>query len=194
MATPMRRPPRSTACGSIPAPERPESRPTPGRSSVTPGTCSIVSYSQPLSETMFEANAKEPIRVGVIGTGFGASLHLSALRENPDFETVAICSRRPERAQGRRPRPRHPGTSLRLSRARPRPRDRRRHRRFTAPPPSRHGDCRARSGEARPLRKADGQKPGRSAETCSASRSGLARWPWSTTSCGFSRSACASAS
>jgi predicted dehydrogenase len=41
----------------------------------------------------------EPIRVGVIGTGFGASLHLSALRENPDFATVAICSRRPERAR-----------------------------------------------------------------------------------------------
>jgi predicted dehydrogenase len=41
----------------------------------------------------------EPIHVGVIGTGFGASLHLSALRENPMFETVAICSRRPERAR-----------------------------------------------------------------------------------------------
>jgi predicted dehydrogenase len=43
--------------------------------------------------------AQEPIRVGVIGTGFGASLHLSALRENPDFVTVAIGSRRPERAR-----------------------------------------------------------------------------------------------
>lgn len=40
-----------------------------------------------------------PIRVAVIGTGFGASLHLSALRENLDFETVAICSRRPDRAR-----------------------------------------------------------------------------------------------
>lgn len=40
-----------------------------------------------------------PIRVGVIGTGFGASLHLSALRENPDFITVAIGSRRPDRAR-----------------------------------------------------------------------------------------------
>ena len=48
---------------------------------------------------MFETNAREPIRVGVIGTGFGASLHLSALRENPDFQTAAICSRRPERAR-----------------------------------------------------------------------------------------------
>lgn len=43
--------------------------------------------------------AREPIRVGLIGTGFGASLHLSALRETPDFETVVICSRRPERAR-----------------------------------------------------------------------------------------------
>src|SRR3954466_3075924 len=41
----------------------------------------------------------EPIRVGIIGTGFGASIHLTALRESDDFETVAICSRRPERAR-----------------------------------------------------------------------------------------------
>lgn len=47
----------------------------------------------------FDAIAPDPIRVGVIGTGFGASLHLSALRENPDFETVSIGSRRPERAR-----------------------------------------------------------------------------------------------
>lgn len=46
-----------------------------------------------------ELFAGDPIRVGVIGTGFGASLHLSALRENPDFFTAAICSRRPERAR-----------------------------------------------------------------------------------------------
>src|SRR3954452_4708888 len=42
---------------------------------------------------------REPIRVGLIGTGFGASIHLTALRESDDFETVAICSRRPERAR-----------------------------------------------------------------------------------------------
>ena len=58
-----------------------------------------MSYTQPLPDTPFKTNVKEPIRVGVIGTGFGASLHLSALRENPDFHTVAICSRRPERAR-----------------------------------------------------------------------------------------------
>jgi predicted dehydrogenase len=58
-----------------------------------------VSHPQPLSEPTFEPNPREPIRVGVIGTGFGASLHLSALRENPDFDTAAICSRRPERAR-----------------------------------------------------------------------------------------------
>src|SRR5215213_9837676 len=84
----------STPCGSILAREP---RPSPGRSSVTPG--SSVSYPQPLSVTMFETSARQPIRVGVIGTGFGASLHLSALRENPDFQTAAICSRRPERAR-----------------------------------------------------------------------------------------------
>jgi predicted dehydrogenase len=58
-----------------------------------------VSHIQPFSEISFQTDVDEPIRVGVIGTGFGASLHLSALRENPDFETVAICSRRPERAR-----------------------------------------------------------------------------------------------
>src|SRR5215218_9525150 len=88
-----------TRCGSIRAPERPESRLSPGRSSVTPGTYSSVSYPQPRSGSTFETSTREPIRVGVIGTGFGASLHLSALRENPDFETAAICSRRPERAR-----------------------------------------------------------------------------------------------
>jgi predicted dehydrogenase len=58
-----------------------------------------VSYTQPVPEMSFQPDVKEPIRVGVIGTGFGASLHLSALRENSDFDTVAICSRRPERAR-----------------------------------------------------------------------------------------------
>ena len=41
----------------------------------------------------------DTIRVGVIGTGFGASLHLSALRECPGFATVAIASRRADRAR-----------------------------------------------------------------------------------------------
>jgi len=41
----------------------------------------------------------DTIRVGVIGTGFGASLHLSALRECPGFTTVAIASRRVDRAR-----------------------------------------------------------------------------------------------
>ena len=41
----------------------------------------------------------DAIRVGVIGTGFGASLHLSALRECPGFTTVAIASRRLDRAR-----------------------------------------------------------------------------------------------
>ncbi|MCC6314665.1 MAG: Gfo/Idh/MocA family oxidoreductase [Thermomicrobiales bacterium] len=39
-----------------------------------------------------------PIRVGVIGAGFSGSLHLAALRVLPEFATVAVCTRRPERA------------------------------------------------------------------------------------------------
>ena len=42
--------------------------------------------------------AFEPIRVGVIGTGFGATVHLPALAYLPETEVVAICSRRPDRA------------------------------------------------------------------------------------------------
>ncbi|MGD9712261.1 MAG: Gfo/Idh/MocA family protein, partial [Thermomicrobiales bacterium] len=37
------------------------------------------------------------IRVGVIGTGFGASVHLPALQKIPYVEVAGICSRRPER-------------------------------------------------------------------------------------------------
>ena len=39
------------------------------------------------------------IRVGVIGTGFGAAVHIPALQYLPETEVVAICSRRPERAR-----------------------------------------------------------------------------------------------
>ncbi len=39
------------------------------------------------------------IRVGVIGTGFGAAVHIPALQFLPETEVVAICSRRPERAR-----------------------------------------------------------------------------------------------
>lgn len=58
-----------------------------------------MSYYEPSVATEPDLQPAEPIRVGIIGTGFGASLHLSALRENPAFDTVAICSRRPERAR-----------------------------------------------------------------------------------------------
>lgn len=44
------------------------------------------------------APAFEPIRVGVIGTGLGAMVHLPALAFLPETEIVAICSRRPDRA------------------------------------------------------------------------------------------------
>lgn len=40
-----------------------------------------------------------PIRVGVIGVGFGAVVHVPALHALDDTEVVALCSRRPERAR-----------------------------------------------------------------------------------------------
>lgn len=39
------------------------------------------------------------IRVAVIGTGFGAAVHIPALRSLPEVEVVTVCSRRPERAK-----------------------------------------------------------------------------------------------
>ena len=42
--------------------------------------------------------ATEPVRVGVIGTGFGAAVHIPALQYLPETEVVAVCSRRTERA------------------------------------------------------------------------------------------------
>ena len=41
-----------------------------------------------------------PIRVGVLGTGVGASVHVPALKHQPDVEVVAVWSRRYERAAG----------------------------------------------------------------------------------------------
>jgi predicted dehydrogenase len=58
-----------------------------------------MSYLGTRSSADSEVPQLDPIRVGVIGTGFGASIHLTALRESTDFETIAICSRRPERAR-----------------------------------------------------------------------------------------------
>jgi len=40
-----------------------------------------------------------PIRVAVIGTGFGTAVHVPAFQSCPDTEVVAICSGREERAQ-----------------------------------------------------------------------------------------------
>lgn len=42
--------------------------------------------------------AHEPIRVGLIGTGFGATVHLPALAYLPETEVVAVCSRQADRA------------------------------------------------------------------------------------------------
>jgi len=41
---------------------------------------------------------RDKIRVGVIGTGFGAAVHIPALLQVSDFDVVAVCSRRPEHA------------------------------------------------------------------------------------------------
>ncbi|HEX5500215.1 MAG TPA: Gfo/Idh/MocA family oxidoreductase, partial [Thermomicrobiales bacterium] len=40
----------------------------------------------------------EPIRVGIIGAGFGASLHLDALAALPEARVAAICARHADRA------------------------------------------------------------------------------------------------
>lgn len=39
----------------------------------------------------------DPIRVGIVGVGWGALVHVPAFRAVPDFEVRALCSRRPER-------------------------------------------------------------------------------------------------
>ena len=39
-----------------------------------------------------------PIRVGVIGTGVGAAVHIPALHYLPETEVAAVCSRRADRA------------------------------------------------------------------------------------------------
>jgi predicted dehydrogenase len=39
-----------------------------------------------------------PVRVGVIGLGFGADVHIPALKHLPETDVVAVCSRRPEHA------------------------------------------------------------------------------------------------
>lgn len=41
---------------------------------------------------------RDKIRVGVVGTGFGAAVHIPALQHISAFDVVAVCSRRPERA------------------------------------------------------------------------------------------------
>ncbi|QQE79126.1 Gfo/Idh/MocA family protein [Alicyclobacillus sp. SO9] len=38
------------------------------------------------------------IRIGIVGTGFGAQVHAPILQRHPDFDLVAIASQRPERA------------------------------------------------------------------------------------------------
>jgi predicted dehydrogenase len=40
-----------------------------------------------------------PLRVGLIGTGFGSSTHIPAFRQSADFEVVAVVSRRREKAE-----------------------------------------------------------------------------------------------
>jgi predicted dehydrogenase len=41
---------------------------------------------------------RDKIRVAVIGTGIGSAVHIPAAQRVEDFDVVAVCSRRPERA------------------------------------------------------------------------------------------------
>lgn len=43
---------------------------------------------------------ERPLRVGVIGVGFGAAVHIPALKQLPETEIVTVCARRTERAIG----------------------------------------------------------------------------------------------
>src|SRR5215472_6966443 len=45
------------------------------------------------------SSSGRPLRVGVIGTGFGATVHVPAFNASPDFEVVAIVSRHKENAE-----------------------------------------------------------------------------------------------
>ena len=40
----------------------------------------------------------DEIRVAVLGTGFGAAVHLPAIRQVPELRAMGVCSRRAERA------------------------------------------------------------------------------------------------
>src|SRR3981081_2442827 len=45
------------------------------------------------------AKSGRPLRVGVIGTGFGATVHVPAFMAADEFEVVAVVSRRRENAE-----------------------------------------------------------------------------------------------
>lgn len=55
-------------------------------------------WAEPVAPEPVAEPPVEPVRVGVIGTGFAANLHLTALRVLPETQLVSVCSRRPERA------------------------------------------------------------------------------------------------
>jgi len=50
------------------------------------------------TRTNHPSSPGKPIRIAVIGTGFGSSVHIPALAHVDDTDLVAICSRRQERA------------------------------------------------------------------------------------------------
>ncbi|MCB1233319.1 MAG: hypothetical protein KDN19_23950, partial [Verrucomicrobiae bacterium] len=51
-----------------------------------------------LVDTNTPASDASPVRVGVIGLGFGADVHIPALKHLPETDVVAVCSKRPEHA------------------------------------------------------------------------------------------------
>jgi len=52
----------------------------------------------PLSDPLTASSNASPVRVGVIGLGFGSDVHIPALKHLNETEVVAVCSRRPEHA------------------------------------------------------------------------------------------------
>lgn len=56
-------------------------------------------FEQPVSRMVRPPVERETIRVGVIGTGFGAMVHVPGLREVPGIEVTAICSSKMSRAR-----------------------------------------------------------------------------------------------
>ena len=72
----------------------PPGRPAPGWPIPAPGQA----ISRPGAPQAVAPARVGPLRVAVIGLGFGATVHIPALQHLPETEVVGVCARRPERA------------------------------------------------------------------------------------------------